>query len=82
MPMRNRKKPHRLFSFSASSSHKVRCAAIVPSVSLNWTRTLASREISFIVRLQAIALASAVTAAVSSKEFIAHHRGISLQVNR
>ena len=78
--MRNRLKPHRLLSFSARSSHSVRCAAIVPSVSLSCTRMLASREISFVVNPQAIALASAVMAEVSSKEFIAYHLFIGYAV--
>ncbi|MBQ8178216.1 MAG: hypothetical protein IJ033_03385 [Clostridia bacterium] len=69
-PMRNRLKPHRQLSFSVRSSHSVRCAAIVPSVSLSCTRRLASREISFVVNPQAITFASAVTAEVSSKDLI------------
>ena len=47
------------------------CVAIVSSVSPNWVSTTPSRLISSVVRLQAIAFASAVMDAVSSQEFIA-----------
>ena len=46
------------------------CVAIVISVSPNWVKVTPSRFSSSTVRLLAMALAKAVTVAVSSQEFI------------
>ena len=55
--------------FLSLFSHKFSLAAIVASVSPSCTKILASSAISSIVKLHAMAFASAVTALVSSSEY-------------
>lgn len=52
------------------SPHRFSRAAMVASVSPSWTNILAINAISSTVRLQAMTFASAVTALVSSSDFL------------
>ena len=68
-------------SVVALFSHKAFCVAMVASVSPSCTKILAKRASSSVVKLQAIAFASAVIDVVSSSEFVAYHLTASYAKN-
>ena len=79
MPMRNRKRNLISYFHLLSVLHTVLDSRQSLQACHQLNEILATSAISFGVNLHAIALASAVTADVSSREFIAYHLSVEYE---